>query len=128
MTTNVPLVFDDLMLDKCMHMQAEPTSFLKNIFEPVPGELYCRYVYAVLAAGPRIFTTNEGQLDKWLDLNTDHGELMDAHKHAVLVPAVFFRTKGKLHSVAQNAGSSEVTTAENLLAMSEMWRAKNFGF
>ena len=83
MTTNVPLVFDDLMPGKCMHRDAEPTSFLKNLFEPVPGELYCRYVCAVVAACPRIFTTNEGELNKWLALRPEHGELTDAHKHAV---------------------------------------------
>jgi hypothetical protein len=128
MTTNVPVVFDDLMPGRCMHRDAEPTSFLKNLFEPVPGELYCRYVCANVAAGPRIFTTNESDLATWLALRPDHGELTDAHKHAVLARAVFFRTKGKLYSVAQNTGSSEFNVAEHLLAMSELPRAKELGF
>ena len=128
MTTNVPLVFDDLMPGKCMHRDAEPTSFLKNFFEPVPGELYCRYVCANLAACPHIFTTNEGELNKWLALRPDHGELTDAHKNAVLARTVFFRTTRKLYSPNQNAASAEVNVAEHLLAKTELRRAKELGF
>ncbi len=87
----VPLVFDDLMPGRCMHPSAEPTSFLKNMFEPVPGELYCRYGNATLAAGPRLFTTNEKDLDVWLSPRADQGALTEAHKHAVFARAVFFQ-------------------------------------
>lgn len=128
MTTNVPVVFDDLMPGKCMHTSAEPTSFLKNLFEPVPGELYCRYVCAVLAAGPRFFTTNEGNLDKWLALRPDHGELTEAHKNAVLARAVFFRTQGRLYSEGQASSSTEHASSEHMLAMTELAKAKQLGF
>jgi hypothetical protein len=126
--TMVPLVFDDLMPGQCMHTSAEPTSFLKNMFEPTPGELYCRYTCANLAAGPRLFTTNEKDLDKWLSLRSDCGGLTDAHKHAVLARTVFFETKGKLYTPDQSSGSNEVNVAEHLFAASELVKFKKFGF
>eukprot|EP00969_Alexandrium_andersonii_P112322 4962317-Alexandrium_andersonii.AAC.1 len=70
------------MPGKAMHVNAEPTSFLKNLFKPVSGELYCRYTCAQLASAPRLFTTNECDVGKWLALRPDSGELTQAHKDA----------------------------------------------
>jgi hypothetical protein len=112
----VPIVFDDLMPGKAMHPSAEPTSFLKNLFEPVPGELHCRYVSAVLAAGGRIFTTNESEVDRWLALRGEHGEITKARKDAVLARVAFFRTQGRLYSANQAQESASSTDGEHILA------------
>ena len=124
----VPVVFDDLMPGKAMHVNAEPTSFLKNLFEPVSGELYCRYTCAQLAPAPRLFTTNEGDMDKWLALRSESGELTKAHKDAVMARAVFFKTLGRLYSEAQSAGSNLESAAENMLAQCELAKCTRWGF
>ena len=125
---HVPIIFDDLLPGKAMHSQAEPTSFLKNLMEPIVGEIYCRYSNVTLPTGPRIFTTNEADVKNWLRLR-DNVPLEQAHLDAVLARSVFFRTTRRIYSdVMETSELKESLGVEQMLATTELAKLKEFGF
>ena len=111
-----------------MHSQAEPTSFLKNLMEPIVGEIYCRYSNVTLPTGPRIFTTNEADVKNWLRLR-DNVPLEQAHLDAVLARSVFFRTTRRIYTdVMETSELKESLGVEQMLATTELAKLKEFGF
>ena len=128
LVAHVPIIFDDLLPGKAMHSQAEPTSFLKNLMEPIVGEIYCRYSNVTLPTGPRIFTTNEADVKNWLRLR-DNVPLEQAHLDAVLARSVFFRTTRRIYSdVMETSELKESLGVEQMLATTELAKLKEFGF
>ena len=128
LVAHVPIIFDDLLPGKAMHSQAEPTSFLKNLMEPIVGEIYCRYSNVTLPTGPRIFTTNEADVKNWLRLR-DNVPLEQAHLDAVLARSVFFRTTRRIYTdVMETSELKESLGVEQMLATTELAKLKEFGF
>ena len=128
LVAQVPIIFDDLLPGKAMHSQAEPTSFLKNLMEPIVGEIYCRYSNVTLPTGPRIFTTNEADVKNWLRLR-DNVPLEQAHLDAVLARSVFFRTTRRIYTdVMETSELKESLGVEQMLATTELAKLKEFGF
>ena len=125
---HVPIFFDDLLPGRAMHSQAEPTSFLKNLMEPIVGEIYCRYSNVTLPTGPRIFTINEADIKSWLRLR-DGMPLEQAHLDAVLARTVFFRTTRRVYTdTMETSNLRESVAVEHLAAMTELAKFKEFGF
>ena len=128
LVAHVPIIFDDLLPGKAMHSQAEPTSFLKNLMEPIVGEIYCRYSNVTLPTGPRIFTTNEADVKNWLRLR-DNVPLEQAHLDSVLARSVFFRTTRRIYTdVMETSELKESLGVEQMLATTELAKLKEFGF
>ena len=106
---NVPLIFDDINPGKCMHHQADPLEFMKNMFTVKEARsLYMRNFNANLKAGPKIFTTNSNTITKFLELRPNQGEIGDDHVNAMLARCVLVEVKEKMYTHQQEDERDEL--------------------
>ena len=104
---DTPVIFDDITPGKAMHQSADETMFLKSLFTVTEAaQLHARYTDVHLQRGARIFTTNELDVDAFLELRTA-AALTWGHKEAVLRRCVFIDIAECLYDVSQRAQVAE---------------------
>jgi hypothetical protein len=102
MQTGVPLLLDDISPGRTMHPDAVPQDFLKAFFAPGQAKMiHCRNHNAQLAVGPRVWTTNDLNLDAFLQLKTITGALDRSHLEAVKARIVRGFVNSQMYSDAQ---------------------------
>jgi hypothetical protein len=95
------LVFDDLDLGSTMFWNASPAEFLKAAVDTErPGALRLLGKYVFLPAVPKIFTTNESDLNGFLRLRNQES-IAQSHFEAVARRLVWIRVTKQLYSVEQ---------------------------
>jgi len=121
----VPIVFDDINPGKCMHAQADPLEFMKNLFTVTEARsLYMRNYNANLKKGPKLFTSNSKSIKDWLALRKDQGEVGEEHIKAMNARCVFVHVKSRLYTAEQKVDQDDLGDEDWATAIAE--RAKRF--
>lgn len=125
---DVPIIFDDINPGKCMHHQADPLEFMKNMFTVKEARsLYMRNSNANLKAGPKIFTTNSTSLSKFLELRPNQGDVGEEHLNAMLARCVLVEVKEKLYTRQQEGERDELRDDDWQAAEAEYERCMREG-